>query len=288
MLNKIRESIYYLTNQNNKERPTLGLVCGDKYSLVIDGGNSVQHARDFLREIGKLNVPPIKYLVITHAHWDHFLGMNEFEATIIVNTRTNEIIQEWRGFSFDDRSLKEYADAKKIDSLCVEIIRSEIPDRDTFQLTSPDIIFEESLHIDLGYKVCVLETIRSTHTEDSTIVYIPDEKVLFLGDSAYGTTKNSLYHFKQSLLLPMIEDIRKYDATHFLLGHESICDTAEMDLYWKELISTSNAVTSASMEKAVEAFEREHNRKPSEDELFFLKAFVNDQILKSQYEQAEK
>lgn len=170
----------------------------------------------------------------------------------------------------------------------MEIIRSEIPDRDIFQLTSPDIIFEESLHIDLGNKVCVLETIRSTHTEDSTIVYIPDEKVLFLGDSAYGTTKNSLYHFKQSQLLPMIEDIRKYDATHYLLGHESICDTAEMDLYWKELISTSNAVTSVSMEKAVEAFEREHDRKPSEEELFFLKAFVNDQILKSQYEQTEK
>lgn len=85
MLNKIRESIYYLPNQNDKERPTLGLVCGDKYSLVIDGGNSAQHARDFLHEIGKLNVPPIKYLVITHAHWDHFLGMNEFEAAIYTN-----------------------------------------------------------------------------------------------------------------------------------------------------------------------------------------------------------
>lgn len=285
MLNQIGDSIHYLPNQNDKERPTLGLVCGDQYSLVIDSGNSVQHARDFLNEIEKLKVPPVKYLAITHAHWDHILGMNEFEAAaIIVNARTNEIIQDWRSLSFDDRSLQEYADAKKMTSHCVETIISDIPERDTFQLTSPDIIFEGSLRLDLGNKVCVLETIRSTHTDDSTIVYIPDEKVLFLGDSAYGTTENSLYHFKQSLLLPMIEDIRKYDATHFLLGHESICDAAEMDLYWKELISASKAVTSASLEGAIAAFEADHDRKPNENELFFLKAFVNDQILKSQSE----
>ena len=50
MLNKLSESIYYLSNQNDKDRPTLGLVCGDQYSLVIDGGNSVQHAQDFYRK----------------------------------------------------------------------------------------------------------------------------------------------------------------------------------------------------------------------------------------------
>ncbi|MFC7681769.1 MBL fold metallo-hydrolase [Paenibacillus sp. GCM10028914] len=280
MLNKISESIYYSSHQNDQERPVLGLVCGDEYSLVVDAGNSVQHARDFLHEVEKLNLPPIKYLVITHAHWDHFLGMNEFGATIIVNSLTNQMLNDWRNYSYDDRSLKEYVDSKKMSSQCVEIIQNEIPERDTFQLSTPDIIFEKSLHLDLGNKICVLETIRSTHTNDSTIVYVPDEKVLFLGDSPYGTTKNSLYHFKESILLPMIEDIQKYDAIHFLLGHESICDLEEMDTYWKELISACKAAQSTSIEEAVECFERDNNRKPNDDEHFFLKAFVNDQILK--------
>ncbi|GAA0404121.1 MBL fold metallo-hydrolase [Paenibacillus motobuensis] len=282
MLNKLSESNYYLSNQNDKERPTLGLVCGDKYSLVIDGGNSVQHANDFLREIEKLDVPPIKYLVITHAHWDHFLGMNEYKATIIVNSLTNEIMNNWRSYSYDDHSLEEYKNAKKMSSLCVDIIKNEIPDRDSFQLNYPDIIFEESLQLDLGNKVCILERIRSTHTEDSTVVYIPDERTIFLGDSVYGTTTNSLFHFKQSQLLPMIEDIQKYDALHFILGHESICDLDEMDTYWKDLITTSKAVKSTSLERALESFEIDNKRKPIGDELFFLEAFVNDQILKSQ------
>ncbi|WMT42290.1 MBL fold metallo-hydrolase [Paenibacillus sp. D2_2] len=282
MLNKLSESIYYLSNQNDKERPTLGLVCGDKYSLVIDGGNSVQHANDFLREIESLNVPPIKYLVVTHAHWDHFLGMNEYNATIIVNSLTYEIMNKWRGYSYDDHSLEEYKNSKMMDSLCVDIIKNEIPNRDSFQLNYPDIIFEDSLKLDLGNKVCILERIRSTHTDDSTVVYIPDEKTIFLGDSVYCTTTNSLFHFKQSKLLTMIEDIQKYDAVHFLLGHESICDLAEMNSYWNDLISASKAADSTSLERALESFEADHKRKPNEDELFFLKAFVNDQILRSQ------
>ncbi|MGC6590273.1 MBL fold metallo-hydrolase [Paenibacillus sp. Dod16] len=282
MLNKFSESIYYLSNQNDLERPTLGLVSGENYSLIIDGGNSVQHARDFLYEIENLKVPPVKYLVITHAHWDHFLGMNEFKATIIVNRLTNQIINDWRRYLYDDSSLKEYVDSMKMTSKCMEIIMNEIPKRDTFQLNSPDIIFEKSLQIDLGNKVCVLETIRSTHTDDSTIIYIPDEKVIFLGDGAYGTTTNSLYHFKQSQLLLMIEDIQKYDATHFLLGHESICDLEEMNIYWKELISTSKATKSTSLEKAIKSFEIDNYRRPNENEIFFLKAFVNDQLLQSE------
>lgn len=281
MLNKLSNSIYYSSNQNEKDRPTLGLVCGDRYSLVIDSGNSVQHAQEFLHEVENLQVPPVKYLVITHAHWDHILGMNEFDAAIIANTLTNERMEDWRSYTYDDHSLEEYVAANKMTSLCQEIIKNEMPERATFKLRSPDLVFDGALHLDLGNKICVLETIRSTHTDDSTIVYIPDEKVLFLGDSAYGTTKKGLYHFQQAKLMPMIEDIQKYDAIHFLLGHESICDLDEMKAYWNELIAACQAVTSTSLEQAIESFEANNNRAPNDNERFFIQAFVNDRILNS-------
>ncbi len=133
MLNKLNESIYYLSNQNDKERPTLGLVCGDKYSLVIDAGNSVLHAREFLQQISKLNVPPINYLVITHAHWDHFLGMNEYNARIIVNEVTYQKMNVWRRYSYDDRSLNAYVESNNMTSQCMEIIQKEIPERESFK-----------------------------------------------------------------------------------------------------------------------------------------------------------
>lgn len=282
MLNKLSDTIYYLSNQDDRERPILGLVCGDQYSLIIDSGNSTQHAKDFLLEIEKLNVPPVKYVVITHAHWDHFLGMNEFDATVIVNSQTNEMIKEWQSYLFDDSSLEKYVNTNQMSSMCMKIIQTDMPNRDNFKLNSPDVIFENTLTIDLGNKVCILERIKSTHTDDSTIIYIPDEKVVFLGDCAYGTTTNSLFHFKQSLLLPMIKDIQKYDAEMFLLGHESICDSDEMDIYWKELTTASQVVKSTSLENALEYFKLANKRDPNDNELFFIQAFVNDHVIHSQ------
>lgn len=282
MLNQLSDSIYYMSNDNDRDRPVLGLVCGEKHSLVIDGGNSVQHARDFIEEIRCLDVPPVQYVVITHAHWDHFLGMNEFGATIIVNRLTNKRLNDWRSYSFDDQSLREYVDADIISTHCMEIIQAEIPMRESFLLDKPGIVFKDSLQIDLGNKLCMLERVQSTHTDDSTIVYIPDEKTIFLGDSPYGTTTDKMFHFKQSLLNPMIQDIQMYDAEHFLLGHESICDQEEMDVFWRELTTSSRAVTSTSLEQAITSFEKEQLREPNGNELFFLKAFVNDQLLQAQ------
>ena len=282
MLNKLSDTIYYLSHQADKERPTLGVVCGERYSLIVDAGNSTRHAQEFLQEIEKLNLPPIKYLVITHAHWDHFLGMNEFDASVIVNPQTNEMLKVWKGYKFDDDSLQKYVKTNQMDSLCLEIIQADIPNRDSFKLSSPDIIFEDTLTVDLGNKVCIIERIKSTHTDDSTIVYVPDEKVVFLGDSAYNKTTNSLYHFRQSLLLPMINDIQKYDAEMFLLGHESICDLNEMNIYWEELTKASRAVKCTSLENAIECFKAENKREPNDNELFFIQAFVNDHIIQSQ------
>lgn len=282
MLNKLSNHIYYLSHQDDRDRPTLGLVCGEKHSLVIDSGNSVQHAKDFLQGIDKLNISPVKYMVITHAHWDHFLGMNEFDAIVIVNGQTNKVIKEWQSYLYDDHSLEKYVETNQMTSMCKEIIQAEIPNREHFKLNSPDVIFDHSLTIDLGNKLCYLKKIKSTHTDDSTIIYIPDEKVIFLGDSAYGTKTNALFHYKQSLLLPMIEDIQKYEAEYFLLGHESICDKDEMNIYWKELTTASQATKSTSLENAIKCFKIDNKREPNENEIFFIKAFVNDQIIQSQ------
>lgn len=281
MLNKLSETIYYMSNQDENDRPTLGLVCGDQYSLIIDCGNSTQHAKDFLLEIEKLNVPPVKYVVITHAHWDHFLGMNEFDATVIVNSQTNELLKVWQSYTFGDSSLQTYSQTKLMSDKCIEIIQTEIPNRDNFKLNSPHIIFEKTLTLDLGNKICVLEKINSTHSDDATIIYIPDEKVIFLGDCVYGTTTNSLFHYKKSLLLPMIEAVQKYNAEAFLLGHESICDLEEMQTFWGELRAASEAAKSSSLENAIESFKLENKRNPNDDELFYIKAFVNDHIIQS-------
>lgn len=80
----------------------------------------------------------------------------------------------------------------------------------------------------------------------------------------------------------MIKDIQKYDAEMFLLGHESICDSNEMNIYWKELTTACQVARSTSLENAIVSFKAENKRDPNDNELFFIKAFVNDHIIHSQ------
>jgi predicted HD phosphohydrolase len=69
---------------------------------------------------------------------------------------------------------------------------------------------------------------------------------------------------------------------NFSCWHESICDKAEMNIYWKELTTASQATKSTSLESAIECFKVDNKRDPYDNELFFIKAFVIDQIIQSQ------
>jgi len=82
--------------------------------------------------------------------------------------------------------------------------------------------------------------------------------------------------------LPLISSIEKFNAELYLLGHESLCDKNEMKLYWEELTTTCSVVKSKSLQDAIKCFKVETNREPNDNELFFMQAFVNDQIIRSQ------
>ena len=55
-----------------------------------------------------------------------------------------------------------------------------------------------------------------------------------------------------------------------------------MTTFWRELRVASDAVESTVIENAIESFKLENNRNPNDDEIFFIKAFVNNHILQSQ------
>ncbi len=50
-----------------------------------------------------------------------------------------------------------------------------------------DIVFRGSALLDAGNCPIRLLTCESPHTEDSTLIHVPGERVLFLGDAGGGT-----------------------------------------------------------------------------------------------------
>lgn len=86
---------------------------------------------------------------------------------------------------------------------------------------APDVTFQDSIQIDLGGITCVVEHVGGEHARDSSIVYIPEEKVMFLGDCIYQDFYSGEWSYDRTELRILLERIKKYDVKTYMLGHQS-------------------------------------------------------------------
>lgn len=277
MLHKLSDRIFYMEHRDETARPVLGVISGNKYSMIVDSGNSPKHAKEFLKELDQIDISPIKYLVLTHHHWDHILGIKEMNLITIAHEKTKEEFDRMSHLKWDDKSMDEHIEKKILTEFSAQCIIKEIEDRENIELGEIDITYKDSLEIDLGELTCVLKHIGGPHTDDSIMVYVPEEKVIFLGDCVYGRRYNNLYGYDKDKLFDMIEIIEEYeDIEHYILSHESLCSRKEMTNFWNDLRVASELVgDSKSNEEGISKFIDKFKREPSKDEEFFINCFAN-------------
>lgn len=273
MLEKVTERIYYLMNEEKNVRPALGLVRGDKCCLVIDAGNSAKHAELFLNEIKDMNLPPIAYVVATHHHWDHIFGLQTFDAVKIASNKTCELAKIYWGIKVDDASLDEAKSNNIFNDLAVKALKDELGKVDILEEIKFDLLFNGELEINLGGVTCLVKEITNPHRNDGTIVYVPQEKTLFLGDSAYGRTKDGKNYFEKEKLISMMKEVNSYDADYYLCSHESICDKKEIEWYFDKLNMGLEVTYGLNkIEDRIKKFKEVYNNEPSKNDLFFLES----------------
>jgi glyoxylase-like metal-dependent hydrolase (beta-lactamase superfamily II) len=276
MLKKLTDRIFYMPHSEETDRPSLGLICGSKYSLIIDSGNSPNHAKEFLSEVNSMNIPPVKYLLITHWHWDHIFGIKDMNLVTIAHHNTKEKLEEMKKLKWDDVSLEKYLKDGTFSEFTINCIKQEIPERENFIIGDLDITYKDSIEIDLGEVRCIIKEAGGDHTNDSSLVYVPEEKVLFLGDCIYGGKYNGVYGYTEEKLSKMIDEIDKYDAIHYIISHEPVYDKKQISELWNQLRAAGQVVgKDTSVEEAVKRFSDTFNRQPSEDETFYIDCFAN-------------
>ena len=75
--------------EEERDRPNLGYIKGDKRSLVVDAGHSEAHIREFYDLLCKEGLPLPSLTVLTHWHWDHTFAMHAVKGLTIANKTTN-------------------------------------------------------------------------------------------------------------------------------------------------------------------------------------------------------
>lgn len=220
-INKISDRVYYLPYEEETDRPVLGYILGDKYTLAIDAGNSRNHVNKFYDSIEKLGFKEPDYTVITHWHWDHTFGMNAISGKSIACDYTNKKLLEMTKWDWSDEDMENRLKSGIEIEFCDKHIKLEYEDRNDIKVVTSDVIFDKNLIIDLGGVHCVLMQVIAPHSPDSVLVYIPEEKVLFVGDADCG----DLYHkdgkYDKEKLESFINTIQNIDFDKYVIGHDN-------------------------------------------------------------------
>src|SRR5690606_32661804 len=125
--------------------------------LVMDAGNSPAHAAEFLKNVEAMDVAPLKFLAITHWHWDHVFGIHEMDLLTMSHEKTKTIIDYMKTLKWDDESLDKRVETGEEIEFCQEMIKAEMPSREHLILKSPELSFADKLEVDLGNLTCIIE-----------------------------------------------------------------------------------------------------------------------------------
>ena len=178
-LNRVTDRIWVYPFERERDRPILGYIRGDKWSLAVDAGHSAAHTEEFYTALTEAGLPLPAVTVLTHWHWDHTFGMHAIHGLSLAGQRTNEYLAAFR-----EKLSREGLDVfLNLDPS----IRLEYAGDRPVVITLADLVFTDEMELDLGGATARLLHSEAPHTDDSTLIFIPEEKVLFLGDAAGGT-----------------------------------------------------------------------------------------------------
>ena len=113
--------------------------------------------------------------VLTHWHWDHTFGMHAVNGLTLANDRTNGYLAEWKD-KIEKNGPEEFLAIH-------ESIRREYGTDTEVIVRKADMVFTGEIVLDLGGCIVKVITADAPHTDDSALVYVKDDKTLFLGDS---------------------------------------------------------------------------------------------------------
>lgn len=232
-----------------------GIVIGDKGILVVDSLVSAKEAKRLVSDIRKISDKPIRYVVNTHSHFDHTFGNAEFASLGAVILAQDTCAENMRKSSEHViRNAKDYG-----------ISAEEAKD---IKIAYPNVTFADKTRFVLGGVSVELLFIAPSHTSDSIIVFIPEEKVAFSGDILFTDYHPYMGDGDIEGWVKTLDHLMTLDAEKIIPGHGPVStkkDVAEMKKYIlafdktaKDLSSKSNDIeyVSAEVKKAVPARSR--------------------------------
>ena len=180
---KVTDRIYYLPEHKETDRPYLYYIKGSDYSIAVDAGYSKEHVSLFYDAIRAEGLPLPQYTVMTHWHWDHTFGIPYVVGETIANELTRQKLISVSKWQWTEEAMDEREKTGEDIIYCNNSIKMVYPDLAKIKVQTVDRGISEMMELDLG-DICVqLYPMDSIHSRDAMLIFVPEEKALFVGDA---------------------------------------------------------------------------------------------------------
>ncbi len=193
-----------------------GYVLTQDGAVVIDTPQLPTRAVAMREEI--LKKGRVRYLINTEHHIDHIFG-NSFFTGLCPVVAHEHILKDFGVVSSGTPYSYSLDVVKKDDSQGLALMPSE----KDFHLNPPTILFSHHLTLRVGDHVFELFHTPG-HTRGQTAVYIPKEKVVFVGDTIFCECQTWFHGADPDAWLWSLDFLKTLDVDYIVPGHGPICN----------------------------------------------------------------
>lgn len=182
-----------------------GFLVGSTGVVSIDACSTEARTKAYLKTIATMSDRPVRTLINTHHHGDHTFGNYLFPtATIIGQERARAALQAW--------GLPQSA------PYWTEVEWGEI------ELAPPFLTFEKSVTVHVDELRCEVRHLgHPAHTDNDSVVWLPDRKVLFSGDLLFKGGTPFVFQGSVAGAIKTMDELEQLGAETIIPGHGSVC-----------------------------------------------------------------
>jgi len=232
--------------------------------LVFDSLSTPSAGAELRRQTERLTGKKVKYLINSHYHGDHVFGNQVFSDTTIISTYVTEKLCKEKNkiedYENEKQDMNQYLLQLKnqIDSTEDTIIKASLinqyqemskvlDDLSQLQIVLPSLKFEEKLTITGTDRSVELYCLGGGHSPSDTFMYLPKEKIAFLGDLATEDLHVPIYNPEE--FLTILKRVKQIDINIIVPGHGNIADLALCDTLIEYLTFMTQRATEALQRK---------------------------------------
>lgn len=161
---------YVIPDDNVPLVPNVGIVVGERATLVIDPGLGRRNGETILREASRLSDNAELFVASTHFHPEHTTGYVAFPAAS--SRYINSTVQEAEFAENGQRMVELFAGRS---ALTADLLADA-------ERRVADITFDREYSLDLGGVTVRMLVVGPTHTRGDTAFFVEGDRVLFAGD----------------------------------------------------------------------------------------------------------